>query len=320
MAHNINEGRMFYHGEKPWHGLGVELDHPATSAEAISLARLDYQIVLQDIKTENGVIIPGKKATVRLDTNKPLGVVSDRYKIVQNVDAFSFFDVIVGEGQAIYHTAGALGEGEKLWILAKLPKDLILVREDIVEKYLLLTNTHDGKSSLKMYFTPVRVVCENTLLMSLADQADGISIRHTGNIKDKVDEARRLLGIATKFYEDFAVTSARLVEYKMKTNEVESYFDGLIFGDGVDDKDRASTRLINQKSDLIGLFEHGKGNEIPGVKHSAWAALNAVTEYVDHYKGQRSAPANRLKSIWFGGGADLKSEAYNRILDLVQVR
>lgn len=327
MAHNINEGkRMMYVGQKPWHGLGTELDKPATSKEAIEAAQLDYPLELQEIYCNNGKEIKGRKAVVRTDNGSPLGIVSDRYKVIQNVDAFSFFDVVVGEKLAIYNTAGALGDGERIWILAKLPDQLILTKEDVVDKYLLLVNTHDGTGALKMFFTPVRVVCQNTLTMSMSRSAmaEGISIRHTGEIKNKIEEARRVLGLASQFYADFDQQAARLVEYKMKPKQAEEFFTGLVFvKKNGKERDKDSTRLMNKRNELLTLFESGKGNALPQVKHSAWAALNAVTEWVDHHKGVRGEKEEgnrRLDNIWLGNGANFKRRAFDEVLELVGIR
>ena len=321
MAHNLNEGRMFYVKEVPWHGIGTKLEKPATAAEAIAAARLDYKIESKSIHTEDGVLIDGKKATVRVDTQKPLGIVGDRYQIIQNVEAFSFFDVVVGEGQAIYHTAGALGSGERIWILAKLPENMMIAREDVVEKYLVLMNSHDGSTSLRMYFTPVRVVCQNTLTASLKDARDGISIRHIGDVKSKIDEARRALRIAVDYYAQFEQIAKQLVGVDMKVDMVEDYFDSLLFGDNP--KAKESKILQNRKEDLLGLFEHGAGNDNVEVRHTMWAAYNAVTEYMDHHKnfrGEKSDPSVRLKNIWFGSSAYMKNKAYALALQKVGIK
>ena len=227
MSHNINENRMFCVG-KAWHNVGVRVENAVTSREAIELARLDYQVKLTDIyvKTEQGeIIVDGKKATIRTDNNQVLGVVGNRYNIVQNIEAFEFFDSVVKTGEAIYHSAGALGNGERIWILAKLPNDIIVFDRDIVNKYLLLTNSHDGASALKMYFTPIRVVCQNTLNASLTHAKDGISIRHTASVKSKIEEARRILGLALNFYEKFESNVKLLATRNMTSQEIDEYFD-----------------------------------------------------------------------------------------------
>lgn len=320
MAHNLNGNRMFFYGQKPWHNLGVELNNPATAREAIEAAQLDYKIDLQPIFLRNNVEIENAKATVRRDTNQALGIVTDRYKIVQNIEAFDFFDNVVGEKEAIYHTAGALNLGERIWILAKLPKDIILTKEDIVEKYLCLTNSHDGLSALKLYFTPVRVVCQNTLIASMKDSRDGISIRHMGDIKNKVAEAQRVLGITIDYYKRFEEIAKQLVKRQMSVADTKKYYDNLLFA-GKDPND-ISTNAVNKRNRLLYLFENGLGNKITGVRHTAWSALNAVTEFIDHDRNVKNLskdPTNKLRNIWFGSGAQFKQRAYNEILELCEI-
>jgi len=323
MSHNLNEDgkRMFYTGETPWHRLGTKLDNPATAKEAIEAANLDYDVTLEPVYLKGGVEINGRKATVRKDTRAVFGVLSDKYKIVQNREAFSFFDTVVGEGQAIYHTAGALGEGERIWILAKLPKKIIVSKDDVVEKYLILTNTHDGKNSLKMYFSPVRVVCQNTLNFSLNNKSDCISIMHLGNIRNKIEEARKVLGIAVDTYAQFEQIAKQLVDVKLDVKKAEKYFNGLVFENGKVDKKKFL--LLKQRDTMLTLFERGKGNDQKASRHSAWTAYNAVTEMVDHHRtirGVDKEPTNRLKNIWFGSGASLKKKAYHEILAVAGIK
>jgi phage/plasmid-like protein (TIGR03299 family) len=321
MAHNLMEDRrMMYVGETPWHGLGKKLDKPATASEAIEAAELDYEVEKRKIRVDGDGIIPGHYATVNKANNKPLGIVGEKYTVVQNKDAFGFFDKLVGEGQAIYHTAGALGDGERIWLLAKLPKDLLIFKEDVVEKYLCLTNSHNGWSSLRVYFTPIRVVCQNTLNASLGAVKDGVTIRHSGNILSKVDEARRILGLALDFYGKFDEQAVAMSSYKLTQSGVGGYFDTVL---GVEDKE--STAAINRaqvtKNRLLELFEKGKGNDQKSIRHSVWAAYNAVTEYVDHektVKNEDEKAGGRLNSIWFGAGARLKERAFEEALVLVR--
>jgi phage/plasmid-like protein (TIGR03299 family) len=317
MAHNINS--MMYVGEKPWHGLGVELYQPATAEEAIISAGLNWEIALQSIRTDFRQI-PEFMATARADNRDVLGIVSPKYRIIQNKDAFSFFDAVVGEGQAIYHTAGALGRGERIWLLAKLPSELYVTNEDIVEKYLCLTNCHTGKASLLMYFTPIRVVCQNTLSVSMMDASSGIAIRHSGDVKLKIKEAQRVLGIAMKFYDEFGARAEQFRKFNMNVEDAEKFFKFVILGEELEETD--STREENKINTLLSLFEDGKGAKLEGVRHTGWAAYNAVTEYVDHYGTIRKLdkdPTNRLKNIWFGSGARIKSLAFNRMSEMVGI-
>ena len=182
MAHNLliqnGQASMFYLSEVPWHGLGVKLDRPATAKEAIEAAQLDWPVIkLPLFAGSKHIVVPDKFAVVRKTrnlvqkTDPVLGIVGKDYTPLQNCDAFRFFDPMVGQNAAIYHTAGALGQGERVWILAKLPGHIRVAKDDITEKYLLLSNSHDGKSSVQIKFTPVRVVCQNTLTIALNDGA-----------------------------------------------------------------------------------------------------------------------------------------------------
>ena len=325
MAHNLNfvngKASMMYTGAKPWHELGTELDRPATAKEAIAAAQLDYIVTPEPLYRKNNQEMPNLKAAVRQDTDAVLGYVSDSYKIIQNTDAFGFFDSVVEEGLAMYHTAGALGKGERIWILAKLPESVLVTKDDVVEKYLLLTNSHDGTSALKMYFTPVRVVCQNTLIASYAYAKDGVSIRHTGNITAKVNEARRVLGLAVNYYMKFDSDAQALLKYKMNDAELKKYFD-FVLRVGLDTQVKETTQHKNERSALVSLFHSGRGNDLPEVRESAWAAYNAVTEYCDYYrtvKNLKEDKTNRLKNIWFGSGAAMKTRAYAGITELVGI-
>ena len=321
MAHNINENSRVFTVGKAWHGLGTIVESEQTSSNAIKLAKLDYNVKMVDLfqgETLSGLLkVNDHKAIIREDTRDILGITTPKYQIVQNTNAFSFFDTVVGEGQAIYHSAGALGKGQRIWILAKLPNDIIVNNDDVVEKYLCLTNSHDGKSALRMYFTPIRVVCENTLNMSMQDGKNGISIRHTGNINMKVDEARRILGISINYYNQFEQIVKNMESKAMQEDELNKYFDNVL---GINDDKETSTRKSNIKDELFTLFENGKGQKL-GNKHSLWKGYNAITEYVDHFrtvKNLKEDQTNKLSSIWFGSGAKMKEKAYNEALMLIK--
>lgn len=199
MAHDLDiaadgTARMFSaEGKTPWHGLGNVVDSVATAKEALHLSGLDWEVMKVPQYASffnNGeyhtVEVPDTFATVRNVDNKILGTVKDRYQIMQNQEAFDFMDTVVGEGAAAYHTAGALDGGRKVWILVKLPGE-VLVRvkghDDITEKYGLLYNSHDGKTMAALKVTPVRVVCQNTL--NLAMRGGAFNIRHTQNMMEK---------------------------------------------------------------------------------------------------------------------------------------
>lgn len=324
MAHNIatsTDGRpcMAYFGKRPWHGLGTRLENPATAAEAMKAANLDFKIELQDLVTIGLIDVPMRKAVVRTDTKKTLAVTGCGYRPFQNSECFSFLDQLVGDGQVEFHTVGALGHGERVWMLAKLPGIIqIGTTEDITEKFILLSNSHDGTSSLRIFFSPIRVVCQNTLMAAeRRSKGQGVTIRHTGDLHAKSHEARAVLGIANRFYDSLQVRVNHLAAYLPKKSELENYFATLF----PDPKEGSKTRAENTRREIFRLFEEGKGQQIPGVKNTAWAAFNAVTEYIDHFRPTRAKSelerrSRRLESQWFGSGAKVKAEAWNLALEM----
>lgn len=318
MPHDIatTNGRpaVAYFGETPWHRLGTRLDEPATAVHAMEAAGLDYLVQLKSLWTSEGESVPTRKAVVREDTNQVLGVVSNTYQPLQNHQCFSFMDSVVADGRLRYHTAGALGKGERIWMLAKLPGEIrIRDSDDVTDKYLLLSNSHDGSSALRVYFTPIRVVCANTLAMAERRSCgDGVSIVHKGDLAAKVGEAQEILGFARRFYDDLEGRINQLASYHPTREQVQDYFESLY----PDLKEGTNKRGQNIRNRLFHLFEAGRGQNIAETQLTAWAAFNAVTEYVDHYRSGRGGNASeragrRLQSAWFGAGARLKAKAWN---------
>ena len=323
MAHLLAEtdGRpaMAFWGETPWHGLGTELDEPATAEEAIEAAGLNYSVSLENLRTEHGSPVPQRKAVVRSDTNDILGVVGNLYQPVQNSQCFGFLDAVVGEDGIRYHTAGALGKGEKVWMLAKLPSEIrIRDSEDVTQKFLLLSNSHDGSSSLRVFFTPIRVVCANTLgAAERFGRRHGVSIVHKGNLASRVAEAQETLGLARRFYDDVEEKINRLAWHYPSRRQLDLYFE-MLYPDRDDGRNR---RAQNIRDQLLHLFEHGHGQDIPATRRTTWSAFNAVTEFVDHHRSTRGQTdeernSRRLQSAWFGSGARLKADAWRLALEM----
>lgn len=321
--HNIEiingDGSMFYCGDQPWHGLGVKLDKPATSKEAISAAKLDWQVEKQQLYLPNNEPAHHTFATVRTDNNKILGVVGSSYTPLQNSEAFEFFDNLVGEGQAIYHTAGVLLEGKVVWILAKLQGEIKVTNEDITEKYLLLSNSHDGSKAVQIKFTPIRVVCNNTLTMAFADQ-QYLSVYHQRDIKTRLNEVPKLLNIITKRYAEIDESLKLLAKFQMTDITLERYLLD-VFPDPINRKDvklfeyqLAKAKANREWSKYF--FENGVGNNLSGVKGSLFAAYNGVTELIDH-KITKQSQDRKINNIWLGEGAVLKGKAYKAAVELL---
>jgi phage/plasmid-like protein (TIGR03299 family) len=324
MAHNLatanGRSSFCYYGEAPWHGLGQKLDAPATAQEAIAAAGLDYEVQLTPIATYDGLTVEGRRAVVRYDKQEVLGVVSDRYVPVQNKQAFGFLDAVVVNGGLRYHTAGALGKGERIFLLAKLAESIrVKNSDDLVDEYLLLSNAHDGSAALRIYFTPIRVVCSNTLAMAeRSSRGQGVSIMHKGDLAAKIKDAQETLGLARRYFDDAAAWIDRIASYHPTVAELTAYFKKL-YPDPDEGKDNARAEKV--RNELNRLFEEGVGQDMAEIKGTAWAAFNAVTEYVDHYRpargtDDRDRTSNRLSSIWFGSGAHLKEKAWDLALEM----
>ncbi|MEK6860792.1 MAG: DUF932 domain-containing protein [Nanoarchaeota archaeon] len=322
---------MMYVGETPWTGLGTKLLTPATSKEAIEAAHLNWPIITNPVYRNVSVAqfeqIPNMNAIVRLDTQTVFQVASNKYTPLQNVDAFKFFDAVVGSGQAIYHTAGALFGGRRVWILAKLPGELRVTDNDILEKYILLVNSHDGTHALTMKFTPIRVVCNNTLSVALHGNSQSFYARHTPSIINRVVEARELLGLSEAYFENFMLGANKLVEKEFTRQDMNKFVFDLFELDvsKTIDEQRKNKEYAAEK--VLDLFSNGRGNNLDGVTNTAWAAWNSVAEYSDYFSpvghsvktGLLNTPevaAKRLGSSWFGRGALLKQKSWDMLLNL----
>jgi phage/plasmid-like protein (TIGR03299 family) len=313
MAHNLNvtngKTSMMYVGESPWHRLGVRLPHLATSAEAMQAAGLDYMVDKKSLFCKpNGrtlVEVPRSFATIRRDTQSVLGLVGDRYTVLQNEDAFTFFDSLVGSGEALFETAGVLGQGETIWILAKLPGYIRIGKNDEVKKYLLLTNSHDGKSMVRAKLTPIRVVCNNTLSAALDGAEQEVRIRHTPSAVDRLAQAHKLLGLTNSLYQELDIIFNRMNSRRITERQLIQFVNELV----PDNEDASfNTRTKNIRSKILELNEAGAGSDMS--RGSLWGAYNAVTEYTDHVQNS-TIPEKRLKSIWFGSGESLKLKAFD---------
>ena len=309
---------MFYVEEVPWHGMGTKLDKPSTAREAIQAANLDWPVVKVPLFAGSKRIpVPDKFATVRKTSNiisrtdPVLGIVGKDYTPLQNKDAFTFFDAIVDEDEAIYHTAGALGKGERIWILAKLPGHIRVVGDDIAEKYLLLSNSHDGKSSVQIKFTPVRVVCQNTLTQALQDGNSCWRVVHHSDIQHRIKQAHEMLGLIKGKFNDLEQSFQHMARVKMDRNKLHEYLVQVY----PEQKEEEKIGLVRRDREWSEhFFSEGRGNSLPGVAGTLWAAFNGVTEWVDHRK-TRQNENQRLNSVWFGESARIKNRAFDIALN-----
>lgn len=317
MAHEVES--MFYAGETPWHGLGKKVAGLQTAEEAIAAAGLDWEVDLVPIYTRTDdqyKKVPDRLAVRRLKDQRIYGLVTPKYTPIQNREAFHFFDGVVGEKKAIYETAGSLRNGERTWIMANL-KGTVDVKGDEIKRYLILMNSHDGSLALQMFFSPVRVVCMNTLRMALATAQDSFYSRHTLNILDRVRDAQEILGLATHFYRNFMAEARRLATLALPAPKLPLLLNAAFKQpESIRMEDVYSTTKI-QMDKVKELIEVDRKEFPKEVQGTAWEAYNAVAKYTDYYRQYRSeAKDARLRGVWFGSGAEIKKRAWDYCVSL----
>lgn len=334
MSHNINYNEQtgkhsfFSVKDKAWHGLGQIVQDFPTSAEALKFAGLDYFVEKRKLFTQRNeyenpqISIPDYYATLRTDNNEVLGVVGKDYEVIQNVDAFNFFDAIVSGDGIQYETAGALGKGERIFITAKLPSYIKVGRDDLMEQYLFLTTSHDGYGSITAAFTPIRIVCNNTLNAAMKNQSNSIKIRHTANAKGRLEQAHKVMGISNKLSQQLEevfnswtklrVTDPelqRLIQLAMVPNK--EVLENIKSGNW----DELSTCFNNMCNSVYEYSMSSPTQQTETTKGTLFGAYNAVTGYfqnIRNYKDEES----KLKSLLYGGTAQIRTQkAFNLCTD-----
>lgn len=338
----------------PWHsGIGTDVSNCETSKEVMQKAKLDFtiskcELVAQmpfrvnannDLDENAGDFIkdgmiyrscPNAFATYRTDINVPLGIVKDKYEVVQNVDAFNFFDDAIGEGKAIWDRAGCFGHGHKLFVSAKLPIQTKVGKDDYIDNYLVFSNSHDGSSSVTIMFTPIRIICTNMLNGALKNNENYIKIRHTQSAGERLQRGAEILRIACKhaknaelIYQSLStiqMTDAEVMDYIAKLNLTEDEYAALTYGkdnlqyvlNKLYQKDyttmesaNISTRKANNIISMFEYYQDGIGQkEIVG---TGWGAYNAVTGYysnVANLSGEK-----RVDSLLWGNANRKMNEA-----------
>ena len=308
MAANVET--MFYTREKPWHGLGTRVEEAPNSKEALILAGLNWNVYQSPIWTENETMIHGYKANIRDVDEKVLGVVTDRYKVIQNSEAFSFTDDLLGDG-VTYETAGSLQDGKRTWILAKMPQRFIIAGDEITP-YLVFMNSHDGSGAVKVAMTPIRVVCQNTLNLALRDAKRSWSTHHTGNIETKMQQARQTLFQAEQYMGVLGREIDNLNQIKLSDKKVIEFIDDL-FPVKEDLSDQQKKNVDRMKEDVkIRYFD------APDLKHvgkNGYRFVNAVSDYATHAEPVRRTQ-NYKESVFARtvDGNSMIDKAYEMVL------
>jgi phage/plasmid-like protein (TIGR03299 family) len=274
MAHLVES--MFSVRTTPWHGLGEVVEHAPNSEEALKIAGLDWAVTQEDVVV-NGLVVPNFKANVRDDNGKVLGIVSDRYSIVQNHEAFSFTDNLIGSGDVRYETAGSLKDGRVVWMLASLEKEYKILGDEIAP-YLCFTNSHDGTGAVRVLMTPIRVVCNNTLNIAVNGAKRQWSSVHKGDISKKIEDAEKTLMRAEDYMEKLDETANKMVDIKITPATWSDLVNELI---------PTNTQMSPRQLNTVGEKRQALHNaimmaDIKKFQGTGWAVVNAVTDFVAH--------------------------------------
>ena len=353
MAHGyIDKGRDTTFVSKkqlPWHTLGKIVD-AMTSEEAIVLGGMDFevglsplymtgeQLITNEVKQTSNVIkntpegevlkpeyynritIPNKFCTKRMDNHHPLGVVGSRYTPIQNREAFEFFDRLIGEGHAEYETAGALGNGEVVFITAKLP-DYVKVEGEKIDNYLLLTMAHDGSGAIQAMFTPTRVVCNNTLSFAIGEAKNKVVIRHTKSAKEKMNNLERIMGMTNDLTEEMNESFARLQDLKVNQPDVEQLYMNVLGLKPMEETNKLSTKAQNILNDSLKYYEKGFGqSEVVG---TGWGVLNGITGYYQNVKNFRSDESAFASTFIKSSGNDagaVRQRLFNKLIEMAELK
>lgn len=272
-----NVEAMFYTRTEPWHGLGTRVEEAPTSEAALIYAGLDWNVVQEDVYTEERIFIPGYKVNLRDRDGAVLGIVSDRYRVVQNAEAFCFTDDLLGEG-VTYETAGSLNGGRKTWMLAKLPQRYIISGDEITP-YLVVMNSHDGSSGIKVAMTPIRVVCQNTLNLALTSAKRIWTTKHTTNVMGRVHEAQVTLGLAEKYMTALGREIDLLSDIRLSDRIAKEFLDEMfpVTDDMTDLQRRNNSRM---REDLE--YRYHDAPDLDHIGKNGYRFINAVSDFATH--------------------------------------
>ena len=290
MAANVET--MFYTREKPWHGLGTMVAEAPNPKDALRLAGLNWKVLQEPVYTENEELIQGYKANVRDTDRKVLGVVTDRYKVIQNEEAFAFTDTLLGEGVR-YETAGSLQEGRRVWMLARLPREFIIGGERI-SPYMVFSNTHDGSGAVKTALTPIRVVCNNTLNLALRTAKRSWSMIHTGDISGKIEEAKNTLLLADEYMTALGQEFENLRKIKLSEKQVLDYIKSLL---PMEENYSLLQKRGVEKLRADMKMRYFDAPDLKDVGNNGYRFVNAVSDFATHSTPRRKT-ANYKENIF----------------------
>ena len=311
MAHEVET--MAYAGEVPWHGLGTPVSNDLTPAQMMQKAGLDWQVEKQDLVTTGGATVEGKQALVRSSDNKVLDVIGKGWNPVQNEEAFEFFSEYVLAGDMEMHTAGSLKGGKMVWGLAKVKESFDILGGDQMDSYLLFSNPHQYGKSIDVRFTPIRVVCNNTLTFSLGQTvSNSVSLNHRTQLNP--ESVKEMLGIASEKFATYKETAEFLSSKRFTVDSLVQYYSE-VFPRTYQGKKEIDVKTIedlttNAKK-AYEVLETQPGAEFG--EGTWWQALNSVTYLTDHKMGRETD--TRLTSAWFGANQTRKVRAVEKAVE-----
>jgi phage/plasmid-like protein (TIGR03299 family) len=319
MAHEIemigDRASMAYFGETPWHKLGTPLttDDIYDWKSVCVKSGLDWEAELVPLLTADTQAKVEHQAVRRKTDGRILGVVGKNYHVLQNRAAFQWFQPFLDAKEAALHTAGSLQEGSRVWVLAKLNRDpLVIAPGDEVEKFILLSHGHDGSLAVRVGFTPIRVVCANTLALAhRADASKLIRVRHSASVVENLANIRAVMSLANAEFEATAEQYRLLARKSINQADLRRYIKRVL---KVDDTTKISTRTANMMQQITALCEFGRGNNLASVSGTYWTAYNGVNEWLSYNRGHNQQ--NRLNSLWFGDSANMNKHALETALSM----
>ena len=325
MSDAIYQDRCAFVGTPAWHGQGIVLDPQwceGMTGEQMRTAfqahaKMDYDVEKVGCQTIDGTTLPGVYAVIRTDDGSIVSgrkTVGEDFEIVQNSQAFKFFDPFLDSGRCKLEAAGVLADGAKVWVLVRIDGAVgEVLPGDPVESFFLLAHAHDGTLACNVGFTNTRVVCQNTLSAALGSSRL-LKVKHTKNVRSALEMVQEITDMRLRQFQATIEQMQALTRAGCSDDTLKAYVRAVFTPAKVGQDDAAKT-LIGK---IQPLFESGRGTEIAGVKGTMWGAYNAVTEYLTHERGHASknAEAKRLESLWFGQSAKLANMAFTTALEM----
>jgi len=316
MSHGILEkDTMFSVKERPWHGLGTVVQEAPSIKEAIKLAGLDWQVELQPLQAGENIPVTTNKAVVRTSDNSVLGIVGNQYKPLQNTEAFNFFEPLVENGLVSLETAGSLYNGKRIFILANTNCQGDVVKDDTVESFILLSNGHDGYLSVRVGFTPIRVVCNNTLTAAHdSNLSKLIRVKHSSSV---VENLQLIQGIMDTVNGEFLTTMEQyreLAKRDINQSDLQKYVKQVFSVqklENIINEYEEKQEIENFRSKLMDKVEEYFEME---PAHKVWNAYNAVNSYLNHDRGRTLE--SRYNSTWYGDNKLLDKKALKLAFNL----